>query len=124
MSEKKTVSLIYIAFSFVIWLLFSEIFERLATYIGILDDTSWQGLLIKFAPVVIAVLFYFIFWRMHTFTNYMNGVVVETKKVIWSTMKETSSATIVVVIAVIIVGILLGIFDWFSSLVVAWLVGL
>lgn len=124
MGEKKIVSLIYVGFSVVIWLLFSEVFERLATYMGVLDDSSLQGILLKIAPVVLAVISYFILWRVKSFTNYMSGVVAETKKVVWSTMKETSSATIVVVIAVILVGVALGVFDWFSSLVVGWLVGL
>lgn len=124
MGEKKIVSLIYVGFSIVIWLLFSEVFERLATYIGVLDDSSLQGILLKIAPVVMAVISYFILWRVKSFTNYITGVVSESKKVVWSTMKETSAATIVVVIAVIIVGVALGVFDWFSSIVVGWLVGL
>ena len=52
---------------------------------------------------------------------FMNEVVVELMtKVSWPTSKDTITATIVVLITVVIAGIVLAFFDWLWVLVFKW----
>ena len=48
----------------------------------------------------------------------------ELKKVVWPTKKQVLQNTVVVLIAVLVVGAFIWIFDAISNLVVQWLIGL
>ena len=48
----------------------------------------------------------------------------EMKKVVWPTKKQVLQNTVVVLIAVLVVGAFIWIFDAISNLVVQWLIGL
>jgi preprotein translocase subunit SecE len=67
--------------------------------------------------VVIALLA----WRNQNLFNRASEITTELKKVTWPTRKETSAATMVVIVTVIISAILLSVFDviwsWATSLI-------
>jgi preprotein translocase SecE subunit len=68
----------------------------------------------------VGTLVAFLAWRnQDTFTK-ATEITMELKKVTWPTRKETSAATIVVVVTVIISAIFLGVFD----LIWSWATGL
>ena len=48
----------------------------------------------------------------------------ELKKVVWPTKKQVLQNTVVVLIAVLVVGAFIWIFDAISNLIVQWLIGL
>ncbi|OFZ55570.1 MAG: preprotein translocase subunit SecE [Bdellovibrionales bacterium RIFOXYC1_FULL_54_43] len=52
----------------------------------------------------------------------MNEVMMELSRVSWPTQKETSSATMVVVIMVMISGMVLGFLDYLWTVLLKWVV--
>ncbi len=52
--------------------------------------------------------------------QFLNEVVEELSRVTWPTQKETSSATVVVIIMVLLSGLILGAFDYLWTRVVQW----
>lgn len=56
--------------------------------------------------------------------GFMNEVAVELlTKVTWPTAKDTSSATVVVIVTVILAGLMLAFFDWLFSMGLQWIWG-
>ena len=51
----------------------------------------------------------------------MNEVMVELSRVAWPTQKDTSSATLVVMIMVIVSGMILGLLDYFWIQLIKWI---
>ncbi len=54
---------------------------------------------------------------------FTRGAVVEVRKVVWPTRKETIQTTIMVMVMVVIVGLILWVFDWFLAWGVQLLTG-
>ncbi len=54
---------------------------------------------------------------------FTRGAVVEVRKVVWPTRKETIQTTIMVMAMVVVVGIILWVFDWFLAWGVQLLTG-
>ncbi|OFZ19284.1 MAG: preprotein translocase subunit SecE [Bdellovibrionales bacterium GWB1_55_8] len=50
----------------------------------------------------------------------MNEVMVELSRVSWPTQKETTSATMIVLVMVIISGVLLGFLDYLWTVLLKW----
>lgn len=57
------------------------------------------------------------------FLSFLQEALIELRKVVWPTKQETMQTTLVVVVAVILVGIVLFIIDWLLALVVRILMG-
>jgi preprotein translocase subunit SecE len=81
------------------------------------------ALLVDAIGIGMAVLITLIAWRSKKWFTKATEITMELKKVTWPTRKETSAATVVVIITVIIVSIILGVFDliwsWASGLLYA-----
>ncbi len=60
---------------------------------------------------VLALLITFVLWKSKKVFSFVSECVDELQKVSWPTWKETMSATLVVICAVIVVSIVLGVFD-------------
>lgn len=58
------------------------------------------------------------------FSKWFREMRAELKKVVWPTKKQVLQNTVVVLIAVLVVGACIWIFDAISNLVVQWLIGL
>ena len=58
------------------------------------------------------------------FSKWFREMRAELKKVVWPTKKQVLQNTVVVLIAVLVVGAFIWIFDAISNLVVQWLIGL
>jgi len=71
--------------------------------------------------ITIGVVVALIAWRNQNMFTKASEITTELKKVTWPTRKETSAATIVVIVTVIISAVLLSIFDmiwsWATSLI-------
>jgi preprotein translocase subunit SecE len=90
--------------------------DRVMTYMDIYVRSTSAQVLINIAPVLFGGLAAYIVFRIQKIKNYLLEVIAEIKKVVWPNKKETWGATIVVIVAVIISGIVLGVFDWLSGL--------
>lgn len=60
--------------------------------------------------------------RSEKATQFMTEVVVELSRVSWPTQKETSSATILVIIMVVISGLFLGFLDYLWAVILKWII--
>lgn len=80
-------------------------------------------LVVDALPPVLGALTAYILFRVQKIKNYLLEVIGEVKKVVWPTKKETWGATIVVIIAVLISGLVLGVFDWLSSALIKLILG-
>jgi len=66
-------------------------------------------------------LLFLVLYRNERTNQFMNEVVVELSRVVWPTQKETSSATFIVIVMVVISGILLGLLDYVWIQVMKWI---
>lgn len=78
-------------------------------------------LIVRGVSLGIGGLLFFLLYRSEQANQFMNEVMVELSRVTWPTQKETSSATAVVIIMVIISGIVLGILDYVWVAVLKWI---
>ena len=58
------------------------------------------------------------------FSKWFREMRAELKKVVWPTKKQVLQNTVVVLIAVLVIGVFIWIFDAISNLVIQWLIGL
>jgi len=61
-------------------------------------------------------------YRSEQATQFMTEVVVELSRVTWPTRKETSAATVMVVVMVVISGLILGFLDYIWALILKWII--
>lgn len=66
-----------------------------------------------------AILFLALYWNQQA-NQFMNEVMVELSRVSWPTQKETSSATMIVIIMVVISGMVLGLMDYLLTTLLKW----
>jgi preprotein translocase SecE subunit len=110
---QKWVNLSYLAFAALLGYL---VFTLSAKIVGTYDfETRIHniGLIIQIASVAIAGITFLILYRNDDANQFMNEVMLELSRVTWPTQKETTSATFVVIIMVLISGAVLGLLDYF-----------
>jgi preprotein translocase subunit SecE len=62
--------------------------------------------------------------KFHNFANYIHGVTIELRRVIWPTRKETVNQTMVVIAMVVLVAVVLGLLDYGFARLIGWLTSL
>jgi preprotein translocase SecE subunit len=110
---QKWVNLSYLATAALLGYL---VFTLSAKIVGTYDlETRLHnvGLIIQIASVAIAAIAFWILYSNDNANQFMNEVMLELSRVTWPTQKETTSATIVVIIMVLISGAILGLLDYF-----------
>ncbi len=109
---QKWVNLSYLAVAAIVgYIAFSA-----ATYVvGTYDlETRIRNvdLVIRGGVIVLAGILFVGLYRHERVNEFMNEVMTELSRVTWPTQKETSSATVVVIVMVLISGMLLGLLDY------------
>lgn len=79
-------------------------------------------LILRGVSVAVAALLFVILYRNDEANQFMNEVMVELSRVTWPTHKETTSATTVVIIMVLVSGLALGLLDYVWTTLLKWLV--
>jgi preprotein translocase subunit SecE len=69
-------------------------------------------LIIRGGALLIGAIVFFVLYRNEQANQFMNEVVTELARVTWPTQKETSNATIIVLVAVVVSGMVLGLLDY------------
>jgi len=90
--------------------------DRVVSVMDIYVRSTAIQVVLNILPVFVGAAAAYITYRIEKIRNYLLEVIAETKKVVWPNKKETWGATIVVIVAIIISGIVLGVFDWLSGL--------
>lgn len=92
------------------------VIERVIAYTDIYVRSAALNVTISVLPFLVGALFAYLIYRINRVRTYLLDVISEIKKVVWPNKKETWSATGVVIVAVIISGLVLALFDWLSGL--------
>ena len=78
-------------------------------------------LILRGAAVAVGAILFISLYRNERGNQFMNEVVVELSRVVWPTPKETSSATMIVIIMVVISGVVLGLLDYCCVELMKWI---
>lgn len=77
---------------------------------------------VRGASLLLGAGVFFVLYRNPKANTFMNEVAVELlTKVTWPTSKDTGSATVVVIITVVLAGVTLAFFDWIFTLGLQWI---
>jgi len=114
-NTKKILLIAFIAVSMLFWFVVNSFLNNLFGYLQLLERYSWLHAAINISSVLAGVACLVALYKIKIVYTYSSDVISEIKKVTWPNKKETWSATLVVIIAVLIAGLVLGIFDWISA---------
>jgi preprotein translocase subunit SecE len=78
-------------------------------------------LLVRGLAVLVSAILFVVLSRNKNANQFMNEVMVELSRVTWPAQKETTSATLVVIVMVIISGLVLGLLDYFWVALLKWI---
>ena len=77
-------------------------------------------LVVRLLSIVAGAVLFFALFKNEKSNQFMNEVVVELTRVTWPSQKETTSATMIVIIMVLISGMILGLLDYVWTRVIQW----
>jgi preprotein translocase subunit SecE len=119
--HQKWVNLSYLAVSVLLGYI---VFSMAGKVVGVYDLEARVrniDLVLRGVSVVIGLLLFAILYRNNTANQFMAEVVVELSRVTWPTQKDTTSATIVVIVMVILSGMILGLLDYCWIQLLKWI---
>jgi preprotein translocase subunit SecE len=113
MTNRKVLWVSFIVLGFISWFIANKLLVNAMILMKLTN-----ALVAGFVPisqvlalVLSAIMIYYLIKNEQVYA-FSNDVVTELKKVTWPSRKETTAATIVVIITVIIFSIILGLFDF------------
>ena len=115
---KKWVSLSYLGLAVLVSYVVSVMSAKI---VGVYDlETRIRNIdwIMRILSLASGGIVFFVLYLNDKVNEFMNEVMVELSRVAWPAQKETSSATLVVIIMVIITGLLLGFLDYLWTLLV------
>lgn len=118
--HQKWVNLSYLAIAILFgYLIFSFAGKIVGTY-DLEARIRNIELILRGVAVVSGALLFLGLYRNDQANQFMNEVVVELSRVTWPTQKDTSSATMIVIIMVVISGMVLGFLDYCWIQLLKW----
>lgn len=118
--NQKWVNLSYLALAALLGFLVSAF---MAKVVGIYDLEARVrniDLIVRGLSVLAGAILFFALWRNEKVNQFMNEVVVELSRVTWPTQKETTSATMIVIVMVVVSGMILGLLDYLWTTLLKW----
>src|SRR6185437_484780 len=109
---QKWVNLSYLTVAAIMGLLVFTLVNKLVGTYDLETQIRNIELFVQVGSVACGAILFVILYRNDTANQFMNEVMLELSRVTWPTQKETTSATIVTFVMVLISGIALGFFDW------------
>jgi len=119
--HQKWVNLSYLAVAILFGYL---VFSSTGKLVGAYDlETRVRNidLFLRIGSVLAGALVFIGLYRNEKANQFMNEVVAELSKVGWPTQKETSSATLIVIVMVVVSGMVLGLLDYFWVQILKWI---
>jgi len=108
---QKWVTVSYVAMAVLVGFLASALSWKLAAVYDLETRIRNIDLVVRGVSLLAGLIVFFVLARHKQATQFMNEVMIELSRVSWPTQKETSSATFIVIVMVIISGIFLGLLD-------------
>lgn len=119
---QKWVSLSYLAVAVLFgYILFSMAGKIIASY-DLEARIRNVDLIIRGISVLGGAILFGALYRNADANRFMNEVVLELTRVTWPTQKDTSSATLIVIVMVVISGMILGLLDYFWTQLLRWVI--
>ena len=115
---QKWVNISYLAVAALLAFILNSIAYKLS------GSFDWEAkirsidLIIRVGSIILGALTFVILYRNERINQFMNEVVAELSRVAWPTQKETASATVVVVVMVLISGMFLGLLDYVWTVII------
>ena len=100
----------------IVWYSFKVATDYFVGYFDLAIRYPWLHVVQNVFPVLLGLTTSYLIYRIQKIRDYLLEVISEVKKVVWPSRKETWGATVIVIIAVLISGVVLGIFDWLAGL--------
>ena len=117
---QKWVNLSYLAFAILVGYI---IFSVAGKVVGAYDlETRVRNIefILKGVSVLVGAILFVALYRNDQANQFMNEVVAELARVTWPTQKDTASATMIVIIMVVVSGMILGLLDYFWIQLLKW----
>lgn len=118
---QKVVSVTYLAFAALVAFLALAAMMKLSSSYDLESRVKSIEFIIRGLSVALGAGVFFALYSNSTANTFMNEVAVELfTKVTWPTSRDTTSATVVVIVTVVLAGIVLAIFDWIFTAGLQW----
>ena len=78
-------------------------------------------LVLRGTSAIAGVILFLVLYKNEQANQFMNEVIVELSRVTWPTQRDTRSATIVVIVMVLISGVVLGLLDYCWVQLLKWI---
>ena len=78
-------------------------------------------LILRGVSVCVGIVLFIVLYRNEKSNQFMNEVILELSRVAWPTQKDTTSATMIVIIMVMVSGIVLGLLDYCWIQLLKWI---
>jgi preprotein translocase SecE subunit len=118
---QKVVNVSYLALAALIAFLSLLMMMKLSSTYDVESKVKNIEYVVRVLSVLVGVAVFVGLYKNPKANGFMNEVVVELlTKVTWPAGKDTTSATIVVIIAVVLAGIMLAFFDWVFTVSLQW----
>jgi len=123
-TTKNIFTLAIVGAGILVWYASKVAVDHTIAYLDIyLTSGVVHFLVVDALPPVLGALTAYILYSVQKVRVYLLDVIAEIKKVVWPNKQETWGATVVVIIAVLISGVVLGVFDWISGYIIRFILG-
>ncbi len=122
--NKKIISLSFVVAAALAGLLISTLIDVLATSSGAFSRIFSNTYAVHGVPVVVAIAVFAYLFLNTKISIWAEEVVVEIRKVVWPSRKDTTAMTILVCVMVVISGVFLGVIDLLQTKIVQWIIDL
>ena len=117
-NNSKIINFSVLATAFLTGIVVRVLFESLAANFGVVGRAWGQTHLQHGIPLALGALVFAILRFNPKVVAFLDDVIVEVKKVVWPTRRDTTAMTTVSVVMLIVAGVVLGVFDVLSKYVV------
>lgn len=118
--HQKWVNLSYLAVAILVGYVLFSFGAKIAGTYDLETRVRNIDLILRGLSVFGAALLFFLLYSNDQANQFMNEVMVELSRVTWPTQKETTSATGIVLVMVLISGVVLGLLDYFWTTLLKW----
>ena len=123
-SNRKYITLSFVAAGILAAYVGSVILDTLARTSGTFARLLDNDIILHGFPVALGFICFFVLQFNPKTVTWADEVIVEVRKVVWPSQRDTVAMTIVVTFMLILSGVLLGAFDVVSNFVVNYIVGI
>lgn len=120
--NRKFITVAFVILAGVVAIVMGVILDSLAASFGVVARYRAMDIVAHGVPVGSALLTFVLLQFNKKVLEWADGVVLEVRKVVWPTKKDTISTTTVCCVMLLVSGAILGVFDTVSRLVVNYII--